>query len=184
MKLNNLLISKENLTKGFSERKFYWFNLLLSGFIVSCFSFYIFAYLSKTYSFAVNTTPSLPYQLFIFSKNFEDGDFKRFAIMEFRSPVSHYQTISKGDSLSKKLGCIPGDILKTIGLEYYCNNYPMGKAIEFDSSKRPMKRQFIYNGVIPPDSYFVLGDHPNSFDSRYYGFIKKKDFTGVSIWKH
>ncbi|EAL3751808.1 S26 family signal peptidase, partial [Campylobacter coli] len=42
--------------------------------------------------------------------------------------------------------------------------------------------QFIFNGVIPKDKFFVMGTHPRSFDSRYWGFVDRKDIKGVSIW--
>ena len=38
--------------------------------------------------------------------------------------------------------------------------------------------------TVPPDCYFVLGDNRhNSLDSRYFGFVEKKNCRGVVLWK-
>jgi signal peptidase I len=37
--------------------------------------------------------------------------------------------------------------------------------------------------VVPPDSYFVLGDHRmSSSDSRTWGFVKRKDIYGKAVF--
>ncbi len=37
--------------------------------------------------------------------------------------------------------------------------------------------------IIPNDKYFFVGDNRhNSYDSRYFGFVDKKDLIGVVIW--
>jgi signal peptidase I len=42
--------------------------------------------------------------------------------------------------------------------------------------------QFVYDGVIPADKYFVLGDNrSNSRDSRDIGLIDKDNIVGVAV---
>lgn len=57
----------------------------------------------------------------------------------------------------------------------------MGIAQKTDKDGNKVE-QFIFNGVIPKDNFFVMGTHPRSFDSRYWGFVDRKDIKGVSIW--
>ena len=44
----------------------------------------------------------------------------------------------------------------------------------------------LINGVVPANSYFVIGDnHPDSCDSRYWGYVPRKNIIGkvfVRIW--
>ncbi|WP_325099558.1 S26 family signal peptidase [Campylobacter sp. TTU-622] len=58
-------------------------------------------------------------------------------------------------------------------MKYYCDNVFLGIAQKTDKDGNKVE-QFIFNGVIPKDKFFVMGTHPRSFDSRYWGFVDKK----------
>lgn len=71
---------------------------------------------------------------------------------------------------AKKIGCRPGDILETHQNRFYCNGHYLAIAKPHSNSGKPLT-QFIWNGTVPDNAYFMVGTHPDSFDSRYYGFI-------------
>ncbi|MCL9823405.1 signal peptidase I [Helicobacter colisuis] len=103
-------------------------------------------------------------------------------IVSFDFPIDT-QYFKKDTPFAKEVKCESGDTLNTQGKEYFCNSIPIGKARTTDSNGNPVK-QFIFNGVIPENYYFVMGDNPKSFDSRYWGFLEKENIRGVSIWKY
>jgi signal peptidase I len=72
--------------------------------------------------------------------------------------------------LIKQIKCLPGDELYTVNDCFYCNTEPLGCAKLFDR-KGNLTTPFYYNGTIPKFHYFVMGEHKDSYDSRYIGFI-------------
>ena len=80
-----------------------------------------------------------------------------------------------GKTLVKKLTCDEGDTLYERDKDYFCNgNINLGRAKDFSLEGEKLKN-FIYNGVIPKGFCFVSGSNRNSYDSRYWGFLRKKD---------
>lgn len=75
----------------------------------------------------------------------------------------------------KKVGCAPGeDLTVNDKWEYYCNGRYLGAGKAIDKLGRPTNR-FSFNGPIPKESIFVIGDHKDSYDSRYIGFVTYKE---------
>jgi signal peptidase I len=89
--------------------------------------------------------------------------------------------LNDGMILLKRVACGPGQRLKVTPVQFFCD----GQAGEFlrlkDSKGRPV-RPFLYNGIIPPGKYFMIGDNPLSYDSRYWGFIDKNQIVGKVIF--
>lgn len=82
-----------------------------------------------------------------------------------------------GVKFGKRVIGMPGDMLVTRGRDFYLNNRFITRAQKTDSKGNPAPL-FIYKGRIPKDCYFVLGHHPHSFDSRYWGFVCKPAIIG------
>lgn len=79
--------------------------------------------------------------------------------------------------LIKRLMGLPGEKLQIKKGVVYIND----KAVE---EKHPMNQDHANFGplMIPSDSYFVLGDNrPASADSRYWGFLPKKNVIGPAV---
>lgn len=72
--------------------------------------------------------------------------------------------------LTKRVGCVAGEQLRTDGGKHYCGTQFLGQALEKDSKGKKLPR-FVWNGPVPPGKVYLVGDHPRSFDSRYFGFV-------------
>ncbi|HEU4416724.1 MAG TPA: signal peptidase I [Candidatus Angelobacter sp.] len=65
--------------------------------------------------------------------------------------------------------------------EEYRENFPRGYPVGANAEWPMVMSQHIQNGelVVPPDSYFGMGDHRDvSLDSRYWGFIPRGNIVG------
>ena len=85
-----------------------------------------------------------------------------------------------GVSFGKRVVGMPGDVLETDGRKFYLNGQFIAQAREKDSLGNPAPL-FTFRGKIPPGCYFVLGHHPHSFDSRYWGFVCEPSIVGRLI---
>jgi len=114
---------------------------------------------------SVTLTSSLGHRIFFLTEpdslNFKEGDY-----LLFHKQLDQAQT----DQLLKIVGCAPGQLLRVENSEYYCGEKYLGHALANDSKGKPLPR-FIYNGPVPAGSLFMVGNHPRSYDSKYFGFI-------------
>lgn len=69
----------------------------------------------------------------------------------------------------KKVGCNEGDIIERKGLDFYCNGVFISRAKTHDKKGNPTQL-FDYSGAIPAGKFFAIGDHIDSYDSKYWGF--------------
>ncbi len=159
-------------------------KLVLAIFFI-VLSLCVMNFLCKKLVFSVGR--SVPYHLFIKV----DGEPSLYDFVLVKSSES--DKIAKGNLLTKRVMCTEGMYLKVSGLDYYCCNSEeadwnnciyIGRA-KLRSRKgekvTPFKpcTNLSENAIcvisVPKDSYFLATSHPDSYDSRYIGFINKKD---------
>jgi signal peptidase I len=139
--------------------------------------------------FAVTTTPSLNKRIFFIIKSkqiekLKTGDYVMFSLLKSKPesdlPPKLVRMIKDDgeDSEIKKIGCAAGEELKNIGNEFYCKNKLIAKAKEYSLGGERLKK-FQFSGKIPKGDMFLVGDHVDSYDSRYFGFIKVKDIIAT-----
>jgi len=139
--------------------------------------------------FAVTTTPSLNKRIFFIIKSkqiekLKTGDYVMFSLLKSKPkndlPAKLVKMIKDEgeDSEIKKIGCIAGEELKNIGNEFYCKNELIAKAKDYSLGGERLKK-FEFSGKVPEGYIFLVGDHVDSYDSRYFGFIKAKDIIAT-----
>ena len=122
-----------------------------------------------------NVSGSLPHRAFITVRGGEvscgPGSIGLFRL-NVRNPYWDYGTVFA----KRFVGC-PGDALRTEGAGFWLNGERIAVAGGHDSSGAAVS-SFRFDGVIPSGSYFVLGDGGRSYDSRYWGFVRKSWIVG------
>ncbi len=133
----------------------------------------------------VSTSPSLNHRIFFLSKavHLKTGD-----TVVFKHKIVEPKLVKKTlnpnkDQFIKIIGCSPGEHLKRDHDIFYCQGKKLGKALAQDS-KGDKLPQFYFDGKVPENSYFMIGQNPRSYDSKYFGFIKNDLFLhkALPIW--
>ena len=126
----------------------------------------------------VAVSPSLDHRIFVITKKFSPGEIKKddYVIFTVRS---HYIKKGKPARLMKKVSCVSGQRLETRSRIYYCNDEYLGMAKWYSLRGEPVD-SFTWSGSIPEGKLFVTGQSPDSFDSRYLGFIERSKIEGIA----
>ena len=83
-------------------------------------------------------------------------------------------------SYIKRIIGVPGDIVKIIGGQVYVNGKALAENYVPDEYR---DRISLGPERVPPDKFFVLGDHRNSSnDSRAWGFVDRKYIYGKAVF--
>jgi conjugal transfer pilin signal peptidase TrbI len=130
--------------------------------------------------FAITLSNSLRYRLFFL---YQSGSIKKGQYVVFALSDSQRLglKIPDGHRLVKEVVCTEGDRFKSDGENFYCNSHYLGRAMK--QSQRKLS-SFVFDGVVPEGCLAVFGHSQDSFDSRYFGFIKEQEVYSAAwpLW--
>ncbi|MGK7345017.1 MAG: signal peptidase I [Candidatus Nitrospinota bacterium M3_3B_026] len=121
----------------------------------------------------VTVTPSLYHRIYYVRPRGETEIPAKGDYVTFAKPVN-----GKRELVTKRVACAPGDELRAEGRKYYCSGKYLGEAKKFSLSGAPLEN-FVFNGKVPEGRLFVKGDHRDSWDSRYFGFVEVDDVEAI-----
>lgn len=127
-------------------------------------------------SFVINISSSIPIGIYKVDKStdFERGDIVTFSTKNY-SDILNYSGSIKNITFSKYIAGISGDYIRIENNKIYINDKEKGNIFKVDglNNKLPQLKEKKY--IVKVNEVFVLGTNDKSFDSRYYGCIKKSD---------
>jgi len=130
--------------------------------------------------FMVALSPSVKYRIFYYKRNFQQSDLHNGTYVVFDMYTKLHKNCQPCQVV-KKIGCTEGNNLHVDKNNfYYCNDEYMGTAKAFTKTGDVLY-SFYYNGPVPQKKLFVIGDHEDSYDSKYMGFINKSDIKAVAL---
>lgn len=196
--MENVQKSKRKPLKKIIYYSVLWFLIFL---IISFFSFIIFA---KKNRYVFNISESLPIGIYqkLEDKNFQKGDLVILDIPKERMDFMISRGYIDGNLLKtmlKRIEGVEGETFKVLSseelktsqlsenIEFSSIDIPksskkflvkenkiLGSISNFDSRGRQLP-QMENTLILNKDEFFVMGESDNSFDSRYFGKIKKEE---------
>ena len=196
--MENVQKSKRKPLKKIIYYSVLWFLIFL---IISFFSFIIFA---KKNRYVFNISESLPIGIYqkLEDKNFQKGELVILDIPKERMDFMISRGYIDGNMLKtmlKRIEGVEGETFKVLTVEelkgslfsennefssieisslpkkfLIKENKILGSISNFDSRGRQLP-QIKSPLILNKDEFFVMGESDNSFDSRYFGKIKKEE---------
>ena len=123
-------------------------------------------------------SPSLDHRIFVITKRFTPDEIRKDDYVVF-TVRSHYIKNGKPSRLLKKVSCVTGEKLETRAREYYCDGEYLGMAKWYSLKGEPVDPSSI-RGPCPRESSSSRAAMSDSFDSRYLGFIERRNVEGIA----
>ncbi len=127
-------------------------------------------------SFVINISSSIPIGIYKVDKStdFKRGDIITFSTKNY-SDILNYSGSIKNITFSKYVAGISGDYIRIENNKIYINDKEKGNIFKTDGLNNNLPQLKEKEYIVKEDEIFVLGTNDKSFDSRYYGCIKKSD---------
>lgn len=113
------------------------------------------------FQFAINLTESLAGRIFLIDKS--DKSVKPGELVAFSS--QNAAPIPDGITLIKRVAGVTGDRVSVENRFVFINGQPVAFAKPTSRTGEPLLP--VNSGAIPEGFFFAVGEHPDSFDSRY-----------------
>ena len=133
----------------------------------------------------VATSASLDHRVFLLRPVPARIETNDYLVFRHRDLAQVHQGLGANrERMIKRVGCRPGEWLQVdADHRFTCDGRPLGQALSTDSQGRPLPR-FTHNGLVPAGQLFLVGTHPRSYDSRYFGFVHADDLLhqALPLW--
>ena len=129
-------------------------------------------------NFMINPTDSIETGIYrnALISNFSKGNYVSYKPeAKFQKYIgTNYNLKKRGKEITvlKKIAASEGDVVEIKNYDIYINGEKSGRVIKLKglTENLPNMRK-----TLSKDEYFLIGETPDSFDSRYFGTVKKKD---------
>lgn len=130
---------------------------------------------------SVTLTPSVKHRIWWLSQDISRIRHGEYVLLHL--PVARLaglpvpEAVTEGGSIRaiKRVGCDEEEELRRVDRDFFCGGEFLGHAKKQSQDGKPLA-PCAFSGKIPVGQVFLVGDHPDSFDSRYFGLVEKRLF--------
>lgn len=129
-------------------------------------------------NYCINITPSVPKGIYKLKKIEE---YRKGKIVYIEIPDNAKKVIWEREYLPKHINYlvkyikgIPGDLIQVKNNKLYINDEYQGSIKKYDLQGKILESSLPKNYTLRKDEYVLLGKDDNSYDSRYFGIVKKE----------
>ena len=144
-------------------------------------SYMVVEVFKENFIVAVNTTKSLNDNFYVLKKTNNIEDIKKGDVFGFTFSKEDSIYYPKGYNFIKYASCLEGEHLLVTEDFAFCDDRLLTSLARQDKNKNKLT-PFLYDGIVPSGKIFASTPYIAGYDSRYWGFVDKKEILGVSIW--
>lgn len=158
---------------GIKDNKSFFILLLIT---------FSFTYLGKVLFFqnyCYNISSSVPKGIYKLENI--DSTLKKNQMVYLKIPDNAKNIIWEREYLPKEIDVIvkyikgvPGDTIEVLNNKLYINNIFEGNIKKVDSEGNILPSELPQKYILKENEYILLGSDDNSYDSRYFGIVRKK----------
>ncbi len=167
--------ARERAVSFLRRAKQRWWVFVLAALIPTAF---VFAF-TRHYKIGLNLDKSIDCRFYLIEKGVMPA---KGECVAFRcKDLGPY--FPEGFTFIKWLVGTEGDRIETgpDGKDFYINGRFVARARDTDSRGRPVSPMAVLERRVCRGCFFVLGDHPRSYDSRYWGYVHKDQVIGKAV---
>jgi len=140
-------------------------------------------YASSRYSLGIDPQENtcLPWRVFVIDKH--DVTPERGVIFAFKTKDLR-PFFKEGTHMIKVIDGLPGDRVNVTPQQVLVNGKEVGEGLRLSKPLKKPAGRFVREEIVPANKYWFMGKTPDSFDSRYWGYVQKSDLIGRAypIW--
>lgn len=123
----------------------------------------------------------LPYEFYLWHKGL-DASLQKGDYIVISMPDKGYKIGARpGDRVIKKVAALPGDRVRISGTELYINEKHVDRLWLAKSIDGKKPGDFDADMVLNKDQVFLMGTTKESFDSRYWGPVRRDSIIGRAL---
>ena len=158
----------------------YWVKLIFAMIVTLSLSWALGSWFERHYRLAtdVQKVPCMDARVLLI--DISDTTPEVGALMAFRASVATEPLVKRGTLMAKRIAAAPGDTVRITRQEVILVNgkfagvgLPHLKGVDWEK-----QAQFFGSRMLKDNQWWVLGEHPKSFDSRYWGSIGREQMVG------
>lgn len=109
------------------------------------------------------------------------GDVYAFRASGIEVQLDGHRFFPDGTLLAKEVAGMPGDLISVTEATTSVNGTPKGQGLALSRTLKREPKSFVRDAQVPVGHYFFMGRTYDSYDGRYWGYVRADQIIGRAI---